>query len=56
MRKRQREKNNKTVKNESWELTQIFRELSKCQREMGRESTNFESKIDQNMGQRRTDT
>ena len=53
---REEKKNTKTVKNKSWESTQILREFSKCQREMGRESANVESKIDQNMDQRRTNT
>ena len=52
----ERDKNTKTVKNKSLEWTQIFRELIKCQREMGRESANVESKIDQNMDQRPTNT
>ena len=47
-------KNNKTVKNKSSKSTEIFREPSKCQREMCRESANAESQIDQNTDQRRT--
>ena len=53
---RKEKKNSKTVKNKCCESTEILRELSKCQREMGRESANVESKIDQNTNQRRTNT